>query len=78
MNEPTAVPPSPAQRYVDALGRHWVVDNVITSAELQGFFLARLKFGSDERCEEGTTVLAPKEFEALVRSRGLRPVSGAP
>ena len=60
------------QRFVDDEGVHWIVRNLVLSDSLEDFFLASLSHGRTTACNEGTIVLAPLEFEALCRSRGLK------
>lgn len=51
---------------------HWTVKNLILSNSLEGFFLASLTHGKTRECCDGTIVVAPLEFEALCRTRGLK------
>jgi hypothetical protein len=67
-------PPPTGARFFDDNGEHWVVRNVLVNPGLQGFFLVRLDHGKTDECGNGTMVLAPMEYEALVRSRGLKPL----
>jgi hypothetical protein len=68
----TVVPPSVGQAFIDEDGICWSVRKVINSPSLPGFFLVRLendqKLADDECC----LVLAPSEYEALLRSRGFK------
>jgi hypothetical protein len=51
---------------------HWTVKNLILSDSLEGFFLASLVHGKTAECNEGMIVVAPLEYEALIRTRGLK------
>ena len=71
------IPPPPiGQSFIDDEGVCWCVRNVIHSPSLAGFFLARLDHGSGD-CNQGSVVVAPMEYEALVRSRGLKATAPA-
>lgn len=72
MSKSAVSPPLVGQRFVDDEGVHWTVRNLVLSDSLEGFFLASLSHGRTTACDEGTIVLAPLEFEALCRSRGLK------
>jgi hypothetical protein len=63
--------PSLAQRYVDHENTHWQVDDVMNSPLLDGFYLVRLRHGKTRECNEGTVVLAPREYKALLKTRKL-------
>lgn len=71
MRTPIVVPP-PGQSFLDAEGTYWMVKSVRRATNLQGFFLVNLTHGNTPECLDGSMVLAPREFEALVRSRGLK------
>jgi hypothetical protein len=64
--------PPVGQAFVDDEGVYWRVANVITGKNLDGFFLVRLEHGHGLECKDGSLVLAPMEYEALLRSRGLK------
>jgi hypothetical protein len=65
-------PPPRGQRFVDRDGVHWSVTDVINDSARAGFFLVRLDHGKTEECRDASLMLAPMEYEALVRARGLR------
>jgi hypothetical protein len=69
----TPTVPPVGLRFIDAEGKHWIVDNVIRSQSLPDYFLVRLAVGATRECAEETLVLAPMEFDALIRSRKLVP-----
>jgi hypothetical protein len=62
-------------RFVDDEGVHWLVRNVILNPNLEGFYLVRLDHGKTTDCKDGSMALAPSEYEALARSRGLKAVA---
>lgn len=64
--------PRPGERFLDEQGVHWLVQGVTRSPALEGFYIVRLAFGADERCEKDVWVLGRREFEALVRERRLQ------
>jgi hypothetical protein len=68
-------PPPVGLTFVDDDGVLWVVKNVIQGTNLDGFFLASLNHGRTPECSEGNMVLAPREYEALIRSRGLKVIA---
>lgn len=65
-------PPPVGQSFVDREGVYWTVKNIIEGANLEGFFLVCLEHGKSPQSLDGTLVLAPSEYEALIRSRGLK------
>jgi hypothetical protein len=67
--------PPLGQRFVDHEGVHWLVRNVMINPKLDGFFLVCLEHGRTAECAEGRRVLAPSEYEALIRSRALLAVA---
>jgi hypothetical protein len=67
----TVSPPLVGQSFLDEEGVHWTVKNLILSDSLQGFFLASLTHGRTTECKDGTLVVAPLEYEALCRTRGM-------
>jgi hypothetical protein len=66
--------PQVGQRFVDEQGVHWLVQAVTRSNQLEGFYVVRMAFGEDERCEKDVWVLGRREYEALWRERNLKPV----
>jgi hypothetical protein len=71
-------PPPVGQRFLDEDGVHWTVKNLILSDSLEGFFLASLTHGKEADTVDGTIVVAPLEFEALSRARGMSVVYNPP
>jgi len=61
------------QRFMDEQGVHWLVQAVTHSDALNGFYIVRMAFGDNERCEKDVWVLGRREFEALWRERHLQP-----
>lgn len=49
--------------------------NIIEGANLDGFFLASLDHGKTPESVDGNLVLSPREYEALIRSRGLKVIA---
>jgi hypothetical protein len=66
--------PQTGQRFLDEQGVYWLVQAVTRSDQLNGFYIVRMAFGDDERCEKGVWVLGRREYEALWRERNLKPV----
>lgn len=58
--------------FIDEEGVHWIVRNLIQNPKLDGFFLLRQDHGPTPECNDGSMVLAHMEWEALIRSRGLK------
>lgn len=72
MKKTSVVAPLVGQCFLDEEGVHWTVKNLILSDSLEGFFLASLAHGKTSECIEGTIVVAPLEYEALLRTRRLK------
>lgn len=62
--------PQVGQRFIDEQGVHWLVQAI--TRELDGFYIVRMAFGEDERCEKDVWVLGRREYEALWRERNLK------
>lgn len=70
--QPSIEMPTVGQRFRDDQGVHWLVQAVTRSDHLHGFYIVRMAFGEDERCEQDVWVLGTREYEALWRERRLR------
>jgi hypothetical protein len=73
-NEKLISEPAVGQRFVDEQGVHWLVQAVTRSEQLDGFYIVRMAFGEDERCEKDVWVLGRREYEALWRERNLKAI----
>lgn len=65
--------PAVGQHFTDRAGNHWQVRDVICPG-VNGHYIVRLSYGSNQQCLDGISVLARAEFSALCRDKGLRPV----
>jgi hypothetical protein len=68
-------PPPVGQWFVDDEAVYWTVKNIIQEKALDGFFLVSLDRGKTLDSVDQNLVLAPREYEALVRSRGMKPIA---
>lgn len=70
---PNKYPPPPAvgTAYVDADGIHWLVHRLTSSDSFPDFYLVHLRFGPSPDAMDESWVLAPSEFDALVRGKDL-------
>lgn len=66
--------PVPGQRFLDEQGVHWLVQAVTRSTRLDDFYIVRIAFGEDERCEKDVWALGQREYQALWRERNLKAI----